>query len=94
MNGIWTTHATGVYEGRKVEVKTYSDGGYRVSTTQSETVLGDAMSDSSTHVFGVTINEGDRIDIEGESIAEVCAALVEEGGFTEQAANEIVKHFP
>lgn len=94
MNGTWTTHHTGNYEGRDVEVKTHSEGGYRISTTQAETVAGGVTSDGSTHVFGVTINAGDAIDIDGESIAEVSRALVEEGDFSAEAAGEIVKHFP
>ena len=89
----WTTHHEGTVNGRTVEVKTYSDGGYRISTTQSKDDLGSVSSDGSSTLIMTPTSKGRKIDIDGETVDEVCKQLVDED-FTEEEIKEIIGHFP
>lgn len=93
MNDTWTKHYEGVVEGRRVSVKTYSGGGYRVSTTQGQENQGDVYSDESSVTIIPSSLVGAPIDIDAESIDEMRGQLVQEG-FSADAAAEIVGHFP
>lgn len=94
MSGNWTTHYKGTYEGREVEVKTYSEGGYRVSTTPAEDGEGEfsVQPGSISHVPPAV--KGDPLDIDGDTIAEVRRGLVADAGFSEEASALVAEHFP
>ena len=93
MADTWTTHHKGTVGGRTVEVKTYSDGGYRVSTTQGEDYPGSVSGDDSSTVIIPPSAKGTPIDIDGETVDEVRNDLAAEG-FTAEQIDEIVGHFP
>ncbi|WP_180875066.1 hypothetical protein [Stenotrophomonas maltophilia] len=93
MSGTWITHHDGFVEERRVIVQTYSDGGYRVKTTQGEDDAGDVFGDDSSTLIIPPSSKGSPIDIDGETIDEVREQLTEEG-FSEEAITEIVGYFP
>lgn len=93
MNDIWATHRKGIYEGREVEVKTHSEGGYRVSTTQGQDHPGSASSDEAGTIIMPPTKAGRPIDIDGGTVEEVRKQLAQEG-FSKKAIAAIVKHFP
>ena len=93
MFGSWTTHHTGEIGGRQVQIKTYSDGGYCVSTTLGKDYDGEVYGDDSSTVIMPPRSKGEPIDIDAETIDELCAELAEEG-FDQASIDEIVSHFP
>lgn len=93
MADMWTTHHEGNIGDRPVEVKTHSEGGYRVSTTQAQHDPGSVSIDGSSTAIITPTDEGRPIDIDGETIDEVKEGLADEGFSPEQIA-EIVGHFP
>ncbi len=93
MADTWTTHHKGTVGGRTVEVKTYSDGGYRVSTTQGADYPGSVSGDDSSTIIIPPSAKGTPVDIDGETLDEVRGDLAAEG-FTAEQIDEIVGHFP
>jgi hypothetical protein len=93
MADTWTTHHKGTVGGRRVEVKTYSEGGYRVSTTAGETSASESYRDGSSFVGGVVVSKGFPIDIDGETLDEIRNYLAVEG-FDPGQIEEIVGRFP
>lgn len=93
MLGVWTTHFDGIVEGRTVTVQTYSDGGYRVKTTQDTDCDGTVFGDDSSTAIIPPIPKGTSIEIDEETIDEVRKQLAQEG-FSDSAIIEIVGHFP
>jgi hypothetical protein len=93
MTDTWTTHHTGAVGGRIVEVKTYSDGSYRVSTTQGADYPGSVSGDDSSIIIIPPSAKGNPVDIEGKTIEEVREQLLLEG-FAGDQVEEILSHFP
>jgi hypothetical protein len=93
MPGTWTTHHKGTIGGRPVEVKTYSEGGYRVTTTQADNYDGHVGGDDSSVVIIPPSPKGTPINLEGETLDEIRRELASEG-FDKKQIEEIVGHFP
>lgn len=88
----WTTHHKGTVGGRPVEVKTYSEGGYRVCTDQGADDDGSVVStDTDVAIMPPTL-KGRPIVIDGETADEVREQVANEG-FDEEQIDEIVGHF-
>jgi hypothetical protein len=79
--------------GRPVAVKTYVEGGYRVSTTQGADHSGSISVDDTSTMIMAPSSKGRKINIDGESIEEVREQLAIEG-FSDDEATQITEHFP
>ena len=89
MADTWKSIFKGTIEGRPVEIEIYSEGGYRVHTTQGADDPGTIQSDGSSHLIMPPTEKGRKITIDDESPDEIRSALISEG-FSEKAASEIV----
>lgn len=93
MSDTWTTHHSGTVGGRPYEAKTYSEGGYRVSTTTATDYEGHVEQDDSQTLIIPPVAAGSPVDIDGETIEDVEQGLKDEG-FASDEIKEIVGHFP
>ncbi|MEJ1165552.1 hypothetical protein V9K97_17725 [Variovorax sp. CCNWLW186] len=86
-----------VYEGtteddkRPVRLLTYEDGSLRVETVQRGTEMMDVPASPGQIVVPLVYSDGDRIDIEAESVAALEAEL-RATGFSERDAKDICRH--
>lgn len=99
MANAWKTVFKGFIAGREVDCQIYSEGGYKVVTTQTDDDPGSLQhdDDQSTRVHSQTmINSptaaGTVIAPEGETLEELRKDLVA-NGFSETAADEIVAKY-
>lgn len=79
MNDTWTTHHKGTIGGRPVEVKTYSEGGYRVCTDQGADDDGGVIATEAGTAVMPPTSKGRPIDIDEETLDEVSKQLAWEG---------------
>lgn len=93
MTDSWTTHYKGTVGGRDVEVKTSSEGVYRVSTTQAEDYPGSVSTDETSTIIIPPSAKGTPVNINGETLDAIRSDLAVEG-FNSQQIDEIVAHFP
>jgi hypothetical protein len=89
----WTIHYKGTVGGRPIEVRTYSEGGYQVCTTQGADDNGGVISNEPSPVIMPFTAKGRPIKIDGGTVDEIREQLAAEG-FDEQEIEEIVSHFP
>jgi len=83
MFGQWEKLFEAVYDGRHIEVELYSEGGYKINTTENEdSVAGFDIDDMGMAVYAHG-EKGRSITIEGETIAELDAELTQAGFNTE-----------
>jgi len=99
MSDAWRTVFNGIVSSREVTCQIYSEGGYRVLTTQAEDDPGSIQydDDQSTRVHRQTMivpptAAGSAIAPEGETLEELRKDLIA-NGFSDAAAEEIVKKY-
>lgn len=93
MIDTWTTHHKGLIGNRPYEAKTYSEGGYRVTTLTASDFDGGSYSDDSSSVIMPPVAAGTKVDIDSETIEELRRELLI-GEFDDAAVAEIISHFP
>lgn len=93
MANDWTTHFEDVVADRPVSLKTYVDGGYRVSTLQGADDDGSVSGDDTGLTLMPPTSKGRRIDIDGETLEELSEQLASEG-FTDEDVAFILSHLP
>ena len=93
MSSHWTTVYEGSFGGRDCKVQRYSEGGFRVITTQLCDEPGVIESDGSSALIIPPTPAGREIHIEGETIERLESNLVQDGGFTNVEAKSITSHF-
>lgn len=93
MSDGWTSHHKGLIGGRKVDVQSHDDGGYRVCTVTAKDFDGSVVSNESGVAIMPPVPAGSPVDLEGETIAELAGELALEG-FAKDSIDEIVGHLP
>jgi hypothetical protein len=93
MFDTWTTHHKGSVSGRPIEVQTYSEGGYRVRTTQASEVPPSVSGDESSTLIMPPVPAGAPINVDGETIDALREELKTEG-FDATSIAEIVSYIP
>ena len=93
MSDTWTTHGTANVGGRLVEALTYSEGGFRVITTQKGDVVSEGYRDGDAVLIPTPIPDGTRLRLDGESLDELRGQVLE-NGFSLDEAGEITSMFP
>jgi|LakMenEpi03Aug12_release.lakeMendotaPanAssembly.Ray.scaffolds.fasta_scaffold3304243_1 hypothetical protein len=93
MSSQWTTVFEGAFGGRICKLQSYSEGSFKVITTQlcdeSEVFEAD---DSSILIIPPT-PAGREIHIEGETIEDLESNLIQDGGFSNDDAKSITSRF-
>ena len=93
MTSHWTTVYEGDFEGRACIVQSYSEGGFKVITTQLCDEPGVFEADGSSTMIIPPTPAGTEIHIEGDSIEELESNLVHDGCFSSAEAKSITSHF-
>lgn len=94
MSTDWTTHFDGTVEDRPVKAESYFEGDYfRVHTTLGADYAGNVYSDESSTTIIPPVVKGAAITLEGESLESIRQQLLSEG-FSAEAIDEIISHFP
>jgi hypothetical protein len=83
----WKEIFTKDVDGRKVVGSEHDDGGYRVSTTTASDYEGSVSGDESSTVIMPPVAAGSPVSIDGEDLEELRKNLIEEGEFSESAAD-------
>ena len=89
----WKDIFTKEVEGRKVAGSEHNEGGYRVSTTTASDYEGKFEVDDTSTLHIPPVAAGSKVSIEGEDLGDLRKNLIEDGEFSEAAADEIVAAF-
>jgi hypothetical protein len=89
MSSQWTTVYEGSFGGRDCKVQRYSEGGFKVITTQLCDEPGDFEAVGSSTLIIPPTPAGTEIHIEGDTIQDLECNLVQEGGFSRDEARSI-----
>jgi hypothetical protein len=99
MPDTWTTVFESSIAGRSVKGEVYSEGGFRVLTTQVEDEPGSLQhdNDESTRLHAQTLiisptPAGAMIVLEGDTFADLRQQLID-NGFSDAAADEIIAKY-
>jgi hypothetical protein len=93
MSSQWTTVFDGSFGGRDCKLQSYSEGGFKVITTQLCDEPGVFEADGSSTLIISPTPEGTEIHIEGETIEDLESNLVQDGGFSNDDAKSITSQF-
>ena len=93
MSSHWTTVCEGSFGGRVCQVQSYSEGGFKVITTQLCDEPGVFEADGSSTLIIPPTPAGREIHIEGETIEDLESNLVQDGGFSNVEAKSIISQF-
>lgn len=89
----WKDVFTKEVRGRQVTGSEHSEGGYRVSTTTASDYEGKVAVDDSSTLIVPPVAAGSKVSIDGEDLEVLRKNLIEDGEFSEDAADEIVAGF-
>jgi hypothetical protein len=89
----WTTVFDGSFGGRVCILQSYSEGGFKVITTQPCDEPGVFEADGSSTLIIPPTPKGTEIHIEGETIEDLESNLVQDGGFSNDDAESIASQF-
>jgi hypothetical protein len=90
MPSHWTTVYEGSFGGRDCKVQSYSEGGFRVITTQLCDEPGIFEAHGSSTLIIPPTTAGSEIHIEGETIDDLESNLLQDGGFSDDEAKLII----
>jgi hypothetical protein len=93
MSSQWTTVFDGSFGGRDCKLQSYSEGGFKVITTQLCDEPGVFEADGSSTLIIPPTPAGREIHIEGETIEVLECNLVQDGGFSNDDAKSITSQF-
>lgn len=93
MNDTWDTVFEDKVDGRDVRGEVYSEGGYKVSTTQKSDYDGKLSSDEGSLTIIPPSGAGTAIEIHADTLEELERDLVDDGEFSSDETREITKKF-
>jgi hypothetical protein len=93
MSATWKTKFNEELGGREVSGAVFSEGGYRVTSTQREDYPGHFSSAGDSHIMLPPSPAGTPFSVEGETLEELQRELDECGEFTIEQAVQIVEWF-
>lgn len=93
MADSWTTIFDETYSSRSVTGEIYSDGCYKITTTQKTDLDGTVSGDRSSTVIVPPTAAGSAMEITADTLDELKAELVSYGEFSIEEANNIVERF-
>ena len=93
MANSWTQVFEVEVDGRPVKGEVYTEGDYKISTTQKNDYEGVVFGDDSSKGFIPPSAAGTPIEIEAESLEELKENLITDGEFSNEDAEAIVAKF-
>ena len=93
MSDNWKTVFEKEVDGRSVKGTIYSEGGYKVRSTQKDDYPGNYSRDGNSHIFSNPSAAGTPFEVDAETLDELEKELIDCGEFTPDQAKEIVASF-
>ena len=93
MSDTWKTVFEAEIDGRNVKGEVFSEGGYKVSTTQKSDFEGQVSNDDAGTTIISPSAAGEPIEIDCETLDELAEDLVEHGEFSSEEAKDIIEKF-